>query len=159
MALLLEILRVPGFDRTSDRLDYVSFSIEMNRRFPFVFFWGPPILYAGLIFWLSSISTLPHIPENSDKFFHFIEYFVFAVLIWRAFGLGKFWFFNSKQALLTTFIASTYAASDEFHQLFVPGRSASIYDWIADVAGILGMLTLMIVKVKWKDGTFKYETT
>ena len=158
MALLLEILRLAGPDRASNRLDNVSVSGKMNRRFPFVFFWGPPILYAGLIFWLSSISTLPHIPQNSDKVIHFIEYSLFTLLIWRAFGRGKFWFFNSKHALLTTFIASAYAASDEFHQFYVPGRSASIYDWIADVAGILGMLTLMIVKVKWKGGIFKYET-
>jgi VanZ family protein len=131
----------------------------MNRRFPFVSFWGPPILYAGIIFCLSSISTIPHFPRNSDKVLHFIEYFVFTFLIWRAIGRGHIWFFNAQKALVTALITATYAASDEFHQLFVPGRSCSIYDWIADVAGILGMLTLMIVKVKWKDGSFKYETT
>lgn len=30
-----------------------------------------------------------------------------------------------------------YAASDEVHQSFVPGRAASVMDWIADAAGIL----------------------
>jgi len=130
----------------------------MKQRFPLVSFWGPPILYAVFIFLLSSISTIPHLPRNSDKVIHFIEYFLFALLIWRAFGRGEIWFFNTQKAVLMTSIAAAYAASDEFHQLFVQGRTASIYDWIADVAGILGMLTLMIVKVKWKGGSFNYET-
>ena len=30
-----------------------------------------------------------------------------------------------------------YAASDEIHQSFVPGRDASIMDWAADAVGIL----------------------
>lgn len=30
-----------------------------------------------------------------------------------------------------------YAASDEVHQSFVPGRNASITDWAADAVGIL----------------------
>jgi len=32
---------------------------------------------------------------------------------------------------------SVYAASDEVHQSFVPGREMSILDWLADAAGIL----------------------
>lgn len=31
----------------------------------------------------------------------------------------------------------TYAASDEMHQSFIPGRDANIMDWLADAAGIL----------------------
>lgn len=30
-----------------------------------------------------------------------------------------------------------YAATDEIHQAFVPGRDANLMDWIADIAGIL----------------------
>lgn len=30
-----------------------------------------------------------------------------------------------------------YAASDEVHQSFVPGRDMSIMDWLADAVGIL----------------------
>ena len=129
----------------------------MIRRFPLFFYWGPPVLYSLLIFYLSSISTVPQLPQNSDKVLHFTEYFVFATLLWRAFGRGTFWFFKRSYAILTLCIGALYAASDEVHQLFVPGRTASVYDWIADVAGILGMLTLMIVKVKWKGGNLKYE--
>jgi VanZ family protein len=31
--------------------------------------------------------------------------------------------------------SAVYGVSDEFHQRFVPGRNASIEDWVADVAG------------------------
>ena len=29
-----------------------------------------------------------------------------------------------------------YAASDEIHQLFVPGRQADVSDWLADIIGL-----------------------
>jgi VanZ family protein len=32
-------------------------------------------------------------------------------------------------------LASVYAATDEWHQLFVPQRSADVADWAADVVG------------------------
>ena len=31
--------------------------------------------------------------------------------------------------------ASAYGATDEFHQLFVPGRSCDVFDWLADTTG------------------------
>ncbi len=34
-------------------------------------------------------------------------------------------------------LAMWYAATDEFHQLFVPSRVASINDWLIDSIGIL----------------------
>ena len=38
-----------------------------------------------------------------------------------------------------TLFAMTYGLSDEFHQLFVPGRSAELYDALADtIGGFLG---------------------
>lgn len=33
--------------------------------------------------------------------------------------------------------AGLFALSDEMHQYFVPGRSAEIADWLADMAGII----------------------
>ena len=51
------------------------------------------------------------------------------------------------EILLPWLTASIYAASDEFHQLFVPGRSGQISDVILDSAGALaGVLTLAAIR-------------
>lgn len=43
-------------------------------------------------------------------------------------------------------ITSTYGIIDEIHQSFVPGRSCSIFDWIADTGGaILGALMFIAI--------------
>ena len=34
-------------------------------------------------------------------------------------------------------LGSLYGVSDEFHQMFVPHRTASLMDWVADFTGIL----------------------
>ena len=125
----------------------------------FLFYWGPVLLYSTLIFWLSSREVPPDLPRGADKILHFFEYFVFTFLLWRAFE-QRGWRVRSK-TLAVVLIAAIYAASDEVHQSLVPGRFASIYDWFADVAGILGMITLVLSKVKWRGAavTYHYETT
>lgn len=45
--------------------------------------------------------------------------------------------------LLTTGIVALYATSDEFHQMFTPGRSASIRDVGIDIAGGLMGIAFM----------------
>ena len=51
-------------------------------------------------------------------------------------------------------IATAYAASDEVHQLFVPGRSGQVSDVILDSAGVLaGLLVLAAVrKIRRRTG-------
>lgn len=60
-----------------------------------------------------------------DKVLHLVEYGVLAALLLRA----------TDKPALSLLIAGLYGVSDEVHQYFVPGRSASVYDAIADVAG------------------------
>lgn len=44
-------------------------------------------------------------------------------------------------------VGSLYAASDEFHQLFVPGRSGRLTDVLIDSAGLLaGILVVCLIK-------------
>jgi VanZ family protein len=96
------------------------------------FLWIPPILYAVLIFHLSSESDpLPQLTSLVwDKALHVIEYGIFALLLCRALrGGGLGWRVCLPLAVL---IASAYSASDEWHQLFVPGRDADTMDWAAD---------------------------
>jgi VanZ family protein len=48
---------------------------------------------------------------------------------------------------VTIVITLFYGAIDELHQIFIPGRSADIRDWLADSTGvILGVFILNLVK-------------
>ena len=106
--------------------------------------WAPPIAWMGGIFWLSSIpgSDLPklNIPF-ADKVIHCTEFFVLGALIARA-------FFKSfpetkvlKAVIITVSIATLYAAFDEWHQRFIPGRTVDILDFTANFIGLnIGIL-------------------
>lgn len=52
----------------------------------------------------------------------------------------------SLQALLTTAVVFLYAASDEFHQLFISGRSGQAADVLIDTCGgLLGVLLYFLI--------------
>jgi len=91
------------------------------------------VLYAVLIFWLSS-RPIPEGPTTLlryDEFWHFFEYLLFGLLVWKA-SLPK----SRKGLLLALSLSLSYAGSDELHQLFVPTRTASFQDWLLDGLGI-----------------------
>lgn len=50
-----------------------------------------------------------------------------------------------RELLLPWVIASAYAATDEFHQLFVPGRSGQISDVMLDSAGALAGVAVFVL--------------
>lgn len=54
------------------------------------------------------------------------------MLALRAFDIRLGW-----SGLWTLLIVAVYAASDEWHQSFVPGRVMDIVDWCVDLAGAL----------------------
>jgi len=87
------------------------------------------------IFYLSSESNpLPALTSRVwDKLLHLIEYGGLAALLCRAFlGEGLGWLTGILGAVVLT---SAYGASDEWHQLFTPGRDSDIHDWFADTLG------------------------
>jgi VanZ family protein len=112
--------------------------------------------YAALIFFLSSQSRwLFEPPEffSSDKFYHFLEYGVFGVLLARL--LEEYGFPPSyrKKIVWVLIISFLYGLSDEFHQWFVPGRYATLGDVLADsLGGWVG--GLLFIKFKRKDLRF-----
>ena len=56
--------------------------------------------------------------------------------------------------LISGIISVIYAASDELHQFFVPGRQATIGDWAADTLGILFfMIVYHLIRIN------SYKTT
>jgi VanZ family protein len=103
-------------------------------------YWLPLAGYAGLIFYLSSLSHpevyVPSVVmELGDKVLHAIEYGVLGILIYRVFrhSEGRR---SSGQALLLAFAASAiYGATDELHQAFVPLREADGWDLLTDAIG------------------------
>lgn len=103
---------------------------------PFLYYWLPVFIYAGLIFYLSSLSK--PIPDGiliefslRDKLLHIAQYFLLSFLLFRLF---KF-YDVSKAYLYAILIAIAYGITDEFHQIFVLGRVFSLYDVIADTIG------------------------
>ena len=100
--------------------------------------WLPVVAYLGLIF---ALSAQPHLEpplhfEQSDKLMHLGEYTVLGLLLGRA--LGGTWPRRGAVMLATIAVVAgaAWAASDEYHQSFVPGRDCSPWDWCADTMGL-----------------------
>lgn len=111
-------------------------------------YWILVVLYAALIFYLSSgpvTVDLPDLPGN-DKLYHMIEYGIFSFLLYNAL-LSTFKKERTlKIVLLVVVLTLLYGISDEFHQLFVPERSADPYDVVADASGAIIVQGLICIK-------------
>lgn len=98
--------------------------------------WLPALAYMALIFSISSLSlTHTPLPRFSDKAIHLVEYGVLAVLVTFALRRTRDGWTVAKVALVAAAFAAAYGVTDEVHQLYVPHRSASVYDWLADALG------------------------
>jgi VanZ family protein len=74
---------------------------------------------------------------------HITEYAIFSILLWRAFRGGTRWQAKPSVLFLVTWLVSVlFAVSDEFHQSFVPSRTASIRDVLIDMFGGLAGLVV-----------------
>ena len=79
---------------------------------------------------------------------HFTEYGVLALLASRAFSISSNAFIRRQWLRLVLLLVVCYSLLDEFHQSFVPSRTASIYDSVIDMAG--GVTVLLIFKRYYK---------
>jgi len=131
--------------------------------------WLPVALWMGLIFVMSTdvgsstqtsriIEPLilwinPNASREQFELVHFLvrklahlsEYAVLALLILRAIRRSRYsasplWSWRS--AGLALLIAAAYAATDEWHQSFIPGRTAAVTDVLIDSSGALIGLTV-----------------
>ncbi len=139
--------------------------------------WLPVVLWAGLIFYFSTESfsfsntegffsawlswLLPELAPAEFALFHSVmrkgahwfEYFVFGIFLLRAQRRDD----NPK--LATTEIARTlalvlaYAASDEYHQSWVPERTASAVDVAIDTFGGLCGVFWICLRYQRRGGT------
>ena len=75
---------------------------------------------------------------------HFIAYMILGILV----GALVLNFLNiEKQFLLAWGVCVIYAMSDEFHQLFVPGRTCKLTDVLIDSSGSLLGICIVIIFV------------
>ena len=143
------------------------------------------IIWMGVIFYMSNqpasissihsgntiniISKLPIIGNIMDyltsinigefivrKCAHMFSYCILAIFLFMSVYED-----NIKKAIIIAFLGTfLYACSDEFHQLFVLGRSGSFIDVLIDLSGVIFCLFLIfcinkIVRIFKKDYSIK----
>ncbi len=82
---------------------------------------------------------------------HASEYALLAMLWCGWFVLGNKKEKSGKSLLFPWMIAALYACTDEYHQLFVPGRSGQLRDVMIDAAGAaVGVLFIKFVIYRFR---------
>jgi VanZ family protein len=105
--------------------------------------WLPVVVWMGVIFGFSSfghdpVSQKPGIDFLVRKAGHVTEYTIFGLLLLRALS-GSRWLAQIAEWIpypLAILLGSLYAASDEFHQRFVPTRNGNLHDVMLDAAAV-----------------------
>ncbi len=127
-----------------------ALSAEHTSRFiiPFLRWLDPQI----------SLATIAAVHFTIRKMGHFTEYAILAAFLWR--GLrGTFSAVSGSLLALATFVvAAGFAASDEFHQSFVPTRTASARDVMIDCLGALCAVALCALFARSRDAASALTT-
>jgi len=106
-------------------------------------------------FFLQLVAPLaPYLDEDLlitviRKSAHFFLYFILgALMFWALHPAVRS---QKRRVLISVLIVAGYAALDEFHQSFIPGRSAEVRDVLIDtVGGLAGILTLLTLSLIWQ---------
>lgn len=122
-------------------------------------YWLPVFIWCAFIYYLSSIPELKSdLPNQWDfvarKMAHMMEYGILTFLFFRA-AVQNLSF--KKSILYAVLFAATYALTDEYHQLFVFGRSGSLKDVFIDGIGIF--LAVYLIDKKLINVSIKRENT
>ena len=117
------------------------------------------MFFEPLLRWL-----FPHMPQATidqyhhhfRKTCHLTEYAILAWLFWRAVRKPlkhdpRPW--NWAEAGLSLSVVFAYAASDEFHQIFVPNRTPLVSDVLIDTCGgAAGLLLIWLARKMARPG-------
>jgi VanZ family protein len=77
------------------------------------------------------------------KLAHVCEYAIFGLLLYHSFEPRHPERWNARSALAALVVAGLFSLTDEYHQSFVPGRTASLADCGIDTVGALLGLVLL----------------
>ncbi len=115
---------------------------ESNLIIRFVCLFLSVLLIYGLFHYGAQPIAVGLFAPPIDKIAHAGIFGLIAMMLWFV--------FDHRYPLLVIVLVAMTAAADEIHQLFLPGRSADVSDWIADVSGAcLPILVLMASRKKF----------
>jgi VanZ family protein len=94
---------------------------------------APALIWAAAVWFIGGMQSTPSVPAvpGLDKAAHFAMYGVLGFLLargWTVVGWRGAW-------LLPVLVALLLGIADERRQRAVPGRSAEVADWLADLGG------------------------
>ena len=127
-------------------------SAEQTSRFlvPFLRWLDPQISFAAIAAIHFALRKLGHLTE----------YAIFAALLWRALRCGTC--LQAKMSilfLLAWLAAAIFAVTDEFHQSFVPSRTASPIDIMIDICGaMIGLIICMMFATQGRSRPLNQKT-
>jgi VanZ family protein len=114
--------------------------------------WGPAIVLMVLIF-IASATPGSELPKFGvwDVFVkkggHMVGYALLAAAYFHALSSGRH--VTRFQFIVAMCLATLYAVSDEFHQRFTPGRTASPWDVCIDaVGGFIGLTVWFLIRTR-----------
>jgi VanZ family protein len=165
--------RLPSNTPPINKAPFVSSDTTHHRLSRY----GPLVVWAALIF-IGSSSVLsashtsvvlrpvlwlfPHASEATLALIHFLvrkaghltEYAILALFAARAFRTSSHELLRNRWFWVSLLFVVAYSLSDEFHQSFVPSRTASIYDSMIDSVGGAVALTILW----WRRGRIANRT-
>jgi glycopeptide antibiotics resistance protein len=110
--------------------------------------WFIVLIIASIIFYFSSLTATQTAGVGGNTysiFYHFFAFFFLCFFLFMAIAKKHM---KIRYTIITGIILSfLYAVSDEFHQLFVPGRAFSFFDILTNSTGILFASVLYMVSL------------
>ena len=102
-----------------------------------------------------ALSSLP----GNDKTAHFTGFVLLTLLYWLVRYGRERPNLRRKALYFTVLLIAIYAAMDECSQELVKGRDGNIYDWLADMGGMVAGLALVYVLRSWRQWLVAYWVT
>ncbi len=123
--------------------------------------WLPALAAVGTIFGYSHQPAWPDFAVGyPDWLLHGGAYSVVGVTVWYGMGGDRRRPLPLGVLVLAVGLASLAGGLDEFHQSFVPGRSATLADWAADSVGtVVGAVVAQAVAFAGLRGLWENRLT
>ena len=117
--------------------------------------WLAVLAWAAAILIATSIPgrDLPRAFSGADKLVHLAIYGGLGALVGRALRSGSHWRSLGASTIVAVGAVALFAAVDEWHQDFIPGRSSDRIDWLADVVGATTGLVVATTSLRSEQRT------